>query len=140
GLGALGNPAAMYLAAAGVGTLALCDFDRVEPSNIHRQPLFGLADEGALKIEVSARELSLRYPDLVVEQLDLRFSGDFPPARLASYDLVLDCCDNFSGRFAVHDLCRRAGIDLISSAVQGFSGQLVRFPFSDPSYEGACLR
>lgn len=140
GLGALGSPAAEYLARAGIGNLHIMDGDRVELSNLHRQPLYTPLDQGIPKARSAAARLETVNPHLRVTWEERFFA---PGQSLAVFpeglpDLVLDCTDRFSSRFTIHDACQGAGIPLISTAVSGFTGQLQMFHFHRGP--GPCLR
>ena len=102
GVGGLGSPAAMALADAGVGTIGLVDPDRVEPSNLHRQPLYGDADIGRLKVEAAAAHLQSRHPRLRIEAAAVRFAAG-AATLLADFDLVVDGTDSVGAKFAVND-------------------------------------
>ena len=127
GAGGLGCPAALYLAAAGVGTLALADPDTVALSNLHRQILFGDRDLGRAKALAAGHTLSLLNPHLEIEPLIERVD-EGNAERLASvYDLVLDGTDDFATRFAVNAACHGAGKPLVSGAIGRWSGQVAVF-------------
>lgn len=140
GAGALGHPVHTYLAAAGVGKLGICDFDTVDVSNLHRQPLFGPADEGQPKTAVLARELRRLHPSSEFVEYSAGLTAENSAGILADWDIVVDCTDRFSSRFLVHDACAAAGRDLVSVAVGTFSGQIRLLRFSDPDRDGGCLR
>ncbi|WP_279482692.1 molybdopterin-synthase adenylyltransferase MoeB [Aureimonas sp. SK2] len=124
GAGGIGSPAALYLAAAGLGTIGLVDDDRVSLSNLQRQILFGTPDLDRLKVEAAAEALGHLNPHVAVETHALRLDGANGPALLARYDVVIDGSDNFATRFLVADLCEAVGIPLVTVAVQRFSGSL----------------
>ncbi|MEX2442187.1 MAG: HesA/MoeB/ThiF family protein [Alkalispirochaeta sp.] len=139
GLGALGSPVVTYLARAGVGRLTLYDGDEVAYHNLHRQTLFSREDVGRPKAEVAAAVLRKEYPDLELVAEPRYFSNtpDTPDAPDADTltpadppDLLLDCTDRFSSRFAVHDAGHRLGVNVVSAAVSGFTGQLHIYPFA----------
>jgi molybdopterin/thiamine biosynthesis adenylyltransferase/rhodanese-related sulfurtransferase len=136
GLGGLGSPAALYLAAAGVGRLGLVEFDRVDVSNLQRQILYNSADEGCLKLEVAAERLKALNPDLEVVPIAERFAAGNALALVREYDLVLDGTDNFSARYAVNDACVIARVPNVHGAVQGFEGQVTVLAHPD----GPCYR
>jgi len=137
GLGGLGSPAAMYLAAAGVGHLVLVDDDVVDLSNLQRQILHGTDDIGRPKTE-SARDALLRInPDVKLTLIDRRLSGNDLQAQVNKADVVLDGSDNFATRFAVNDACRAAGVPLVSGAAIRMEGQVSVF-LNDGS--GPCYR
>jgi molybdopterin/thiamine biosynthesis adenylyltransferase len=116
GAGGLGAPAALYLAAAGVGVLGLVDPDTVALSNLQRQVLYSTADIGREKVDAAAERLSALNPHLQVEAHAVRVASDNADQVIAGYDLVLDGTDDFATRFAVSDACVRAGTPLVSAA------------------------
>src|SRR3954466_8188103 len=105
GVGGLGSPAALYLAAAGVGTLGLVDFDKVDLSNLQRQVLHGTKDVGISKLESARARLGDLNPNVVVEPHECRFSAENAPEIVARYDLVIDGSDNFATRYLSNDVC-----------------------------------
>ena len=124
GLGGIGSPALQYLAASGIGRLALVDDDVVDVSNLQRQTIFTTRDVGYGKA-VSARRWLANFDDgLQVDVSDARITPDNAPALIAGCDLVLDGTDNFATRLAVSDACVAAGIPLLSAAVGRFQGQV----------------
>jgi len=137
GLGGLGCPAALYLAAAGVGTLLLADGDSVELSNLQRQIAHGDADIGSNKAQSAARSIAAINPGVAVEVIDRRLAEPDLPALLARVDLVLDASDNYPIRFALNRACIAAGLPLLSAAAVRSEGQLALF---DPARGGACYR
>jgi molybdopterin/thiamine biosynthesis adenylyltransferase len=136
GAGGLGAPAALYLAAAGVGTLGLVDPDTVSLSNLQRQVLYQTDDVGRLKVEVAAERLAAINPHVVVEShpvgLDLANARDL----VARYDLILDGTDDFATRFAASDACLAEGKTLVSGALGRWTGQVGVFS-GQPCYR--CL-
>jgi len=140
GLGGLGSPAALYLAAAGVGTLLLNDFDRVDVSNLQRQILYASADAGAAKTTAAAGTLNALNPECRLELLDRRLEERELQTVVQNIDVVLDGSDNFGTRFAVNAACVRARRPLISGAAIRYEGQVTVFDAresSSPCY--ACL-
>jgi molybdopterin/thiamine biosynthesis adenylyltransferase len=127
GMGGLGHPVAQYLAAAGVGTLALIDDDRVSLSNLQRQILFTDKDLGQPKVEVAAKVLRAINPHIDVRAIDQRVSQENAADLLAGYDVVVDACDNFATRFVVNDTCFASQTILVSGAVGRFDGQVATF-------------
>lgn len=127
GIGGLGNPAAQYLAAAGVGTLGLIDDDQVSLSNLQRQVLFTDKDVGRAKTAAAAAALTALNPHVTIETHAVRLDAGNAASVLDGYHLVLDGCDNFVTRFAVAAACAAAQIPLISGAVGRFDGQLATF-------------
>lgn len=127
GAGGLGSPAAMYLAAAGVGTLVLCDDDRVDLTNLQRQILHTAEGVGRLKVE-SGRDTLLRLnPSARIETLALRLEGATLDAQIGAADVVLDCSDNFATRHALNRACVRHRKPLVSGAAIRFDGQVSVF-------------
>src|SRR6478735_8949247 len=124
GVGGLGCPAALYLAGAGVGRLTLVDGGKVELSNLHRQILFAPAEVGASKSLAAAVRLRLHNPLVEVVPHEGNFTAANATALVTGHSVVLDCTDNFTARFLVHDACRAAGIPLVSAAVHRFEGEL----------------
>lgn len=139
GLGGLGCPAATSLAAAGVGRLLLIDGDRVELSNLARQPLHGTEDVGRLKVESAAESLRALNPHVTVEPIAERLRPANAQALLAPADVVLDGSDNFMTRYALNDTCLLSRKPLVSAAVVGWDGQLTVFPNREPG-AGPCYR
>jgi len=127
GLGGLGSPSALYLAAAGVGELVLADFDRVELSNLQRQIIHDSASLGRPKTESAAARIAALNPDVRVRRFDRPLDEDNLAELVADVDLVLDGCDNFATRFAVNAACVTAGKPLISGAVIRMEGQIAVF-------------
>lgn len=127
GVGGLGSPIALYLAAAGVGVLGLVDDDRVSLSNLQRQILFRTADIGRLKTDAAVESIQELNPGVHIEPHALRLTAENAQALVAQYDLVVDGSDNFETRFAVHDAAHAAQKTLISAAVTEFDGQLATY-------------
>ena len=139
GLGGLGSPAAMYLAAAGVGTLVLADFDRVDLSNLQRQILHTTPRIGTLKTESAKEAVLALNPDCRVETVDRLLEPEELAAETTRADLVLDCSDNFATRFAVNAACVASRTPLVSGAAIRMEGQVSVFSGQpgDPCYR--CL-
>lgn len=127
GAGGLGAPAALYLAAAGVGRLRLIDHDTVALSNLQRQIIFRSSDAGAAKVEQARAALNALNPNVVIETRRERLSDANASALLEGADVVLDGTDDFSTRFAVNAACHALGVTLISGAVGRWDGQLAAF-------------
>jgi len=138
GAGGLGSPAALYLAAAGIGTLGLLDCDRVEVSNLQRQVLFDTAALGRPKAEAGRDRLAALNPDIRILAHALELTAANARAVIAGYDLVLDGSDRLSTRYLVNDACVLAGKPLVSAAIHRFEGQLLTYiPGRGPCYR--CL-
>ncbi|CNG84652.1 HesA/MoeB/ThiF family protein [Yersinia massiliensis] len=135
GLGGLGSPAALYLAAAGVGKLWLADDDALEISNLQRQVLYRTADIGQSKAKLAQRQLQGLNPQIEAITLEQRLAGNTLTEAVAAADLVLDCCDNMETRHQVNAACVQAGKPLISGSAVGFSGQLL---IIEPPYAHGC--
>ena len=116
GLGGLGSPVALYLAAAGVGELYLADFDRLDLSNLQRQIVHDSTALGALKVQSAQARLQALNPQIAVHTVSDKLDQDNLPALLQSVDLVLDCTDNFTIRGQLNAACFAAGTVLISGA------------------------
>ncbi|HAJ02635.1 MULTISPECIES: HesA/MoeB/ThiF family protein [unclassified Brevundimonas] len=127
GMGGVGGPAALYLAAAGVGILGLVDDDTVSLSNLQRQIQFETADIGRPKVEVAARRLTALNPHVEVRTFAERLSADTAHARITGWDLVIDGTDDFATRMAVNAACITAGVPLVSGALGAWSGQVAVF-------------
>src|SRR5438874_9071791 len=137
GTGGLGAPAALYLAAAGVGTIGLVDFDRVDLSNLQRQILYGTGDVGKKKLEAAGARLHDTNPGVEVVQHECRFSSENAQETVASYDLVIDGSDNFPTRYLSNDVCVFARKPNIYGSVFRFEGQASVFA---PHLGGPCYR
>ena len=127
GAGGLGSPTALYLAAAGVGTLGLIDDDRVERSNLQRQILYGEATVGRPKVEAAAERLRDLNPQVRLELHPNRLDADNVVDLVERYDLVVDGSDNFQTRYLVNDACVLAGKPDVWGAVAQFEGQVAVF-------------
>ena len=137
GAGGLGSPAALYLAAAGVGTIGLADSDRVEIHNLQRQILHRNCDIGLPKVESGKKTLESLNPEVKVEIYPERVTSTNIREIIKGYDLVLDGSDNFPTRFLVNDACYFERKTLISGAILRFEGQLSTFK---PHANGPCYR
>jgi len=136
GAGGLGSPAALYLAAAGVGRLTLCDFDVVDASNLQRQVLFSTSDVGRMKVDAAADRLRALNPHVVVETVKDRV-GTGNAQRLAdAHDVVVDGSDNFTTRYLVSDACVLAGKPYVYGSIFRFEGQASVFD----APKGPCYR
>ena len=140
GAGGLGSPAAMYLAAAGVGTVALADSDCVDLTNLQRQILHATASVGKAKVHSGRETLERLNPQVKVETLHRRLEGAALDLEVGRADVVLDCSDNFQTRHAINRACVRHRKPLVSGAGVRFDGQITVFDLrrpDSPCYE--CL-
>ena len=137
GAGGLGSPAALYLAAAGVGTLGLVDFDTVDVANLQRQILHGTADVGRPKTESARDTLSRLNPAVAIRLHTCRLGPANAREILAGYDLVVDGSDNFPTRYLTNDACVLLGKACVYGSVAGFTGQASVFA---PHRGGPCYR
>ena len=124
GAGGIGSPAIQYLAAAGIGTLAIYDDDVVEASNLQRQTIFTTADAGRPKADAAAARARAINPHVRVETHAIRLTGSNLAEAMTGIDGILDGCDNFATRLAVADAAHAARVPLVSAAVDQFEGQL----------------
>jgi sulfur-carrier protein adenylyltransferase/sulfurtransferase len=135
GAGGLGSPAALYLAAAGVGTLGIVDMDEVDASNLQRQILHNLDRIGDRKVDSAKKTLTLMNPDLNVVTYDTRLGADNIESIMAGYDLIVDGTDNFPTRYLVNDVSLKLGIPVVFGALFRFDGQVTIFkPHDGPCY------
>ncbi|PKH18947.1 molybdopterin-synthase adenylyltransferase MoeB [Enterobacterales bacterium CwR94] len=137
GLGGLGSPAALYLAAAGVGTLWLADDDALHISNLQRQILFRDAETGESKAQLAQRHLQALNPRVTCHALHQRMESASLTALLPQVDLVLDCTDNMQTRQAINAACVASKTPLVSASAVGFGGQLMVLT---PPYSQGCFR
>jgi molybdopterin/thiamine biosynthesis adenylyltransferase len=139
GAGGLGAPAALYLAAAGVGRLRIVDADQISLDNLQRQVLFRTEDVGRPKVERAAEALTALDPAVQVEARHARADAESLPDLLLEADLVLDGCDDFETRFAVNDAAIAAKTPLVSGAVGRWDGQVSVFA-PHASKDAPCYR
>lgn len=140
GAGGLGSPAALYMAAGGVGTLTICDFDTVDLTNLQRQIIHTTESVGVNKAVSAKRTLNAINPDAVVNTVQDKSTEDAFEKLIAAADIVLDCSDNFATRYALNRLCFKLKKPLVSGAAIGFEGQVTVFDFrhqASPCYH--CL-
>ncbi|HMA90893.1 MAG TPA: molybdopterin-synthase adenylyltransferase MoeB [Burkholderiales bacterium] len=132
GAGGLGCPAALYLAASGIGRLTLADPDRVDLTNLQRQILFRTDSIGARKVDAAAAALGALNPEVELVTLAARLEGEALEHLVAGADVVLDCSDNFATRHAVNRACVRHARPLVSGAALRFDGQIAVFDLRRP--------
>jgi adenylyltransferase/sulfurtransferase len=129
GAGGLGSPAILYLAAAGVGTIGIVDFDVVDLSNLQRQIIHNTERVGTPKVESARKTVEMLNPDVNVITYNTRISKENIMDIIKDYDVVLDGTDNFPTRFLINDACYFAGKPLVSAAMLRFEGQVSVFDF-----------
>lgn len=132
GLGGLGSPVAMYLAAAGVGHLILADFDSVDLSNLQRQIVHTTASIGQSKVESAAQTLRALNPDIEITCIARPLDAESLAEQLVATTVVVDCCDNFATRFAVNAACVKYQVPLVSGAAIRLEGQVAVFDARNP--------
>jgi len=138
GIGGLGNPASMYLAAAGVGTLYLADGDNIEITNLQRQVLFNEDDINNNKADVAAEKLTQQNSEITVEVIDEMLDKELCDYYVSQVDCVLDCSDNIATRYLINQSCVEHKIPLIVGAATGFDGQQLVVDPRDPA--SACYQ
>ncbi len=136
GAGGLGSPAALYLAAAGVGTLGIVDDDAVDLSNLQRQVIHSTDRIGVSKVESAEQTITALNPDVNVQKYAVRLDAENIMDILPDYDIVVDGLDNFPTRYLLNDASVRLQIPVVSAAILGFEGQLSVFQ----PYDGPCYR
>lgn len=136
GVGGLGSPAALYLAAAGVGTIGLVDFDVVDVTNLQRQVLYTTADIGRPKLDAATERLRAMNPHVNIEPHAVTLDASNALQLVSAYDVVLDGTDNFTARYLVNDACVIAGRPNAYGSIFRFEGQASVFAAKD----GPCYR
>ena len=135
GAGGLGSPAALYLAAAGVGTIGIIDMDVVDESNLQRQILHNLDRVGDRKVDSAKKTLTALNPDVNVVTYDTRLGADNIMEILDGYDVVVDGADNFPSRYLLNDASVKLGIPVVHGSIFRFEGQVTVFdPRNGPTY------
>lgn len=137
GVGGLGSPAAMYLAAAGVGKLILSDYDIVESSNLQRQIIHRQSAVGDNKVDSARQTLTALNPDCEVEVVGYQLEGDELRQVIDSVDIVLDCSDNYPTRFEVNRYCVATATTLVTGAAIRLEGQIMNY---QPAVNSACYQ
>ena len=137
GAGGLGSPVLQYLAGAGVGCLGIVDADTLDASNLHRQPIFALADVGRQKAELAMSAVQRINPAVRVELHALRLDADNALALIRGYDVVVDCSDNFRTKYLINDAAVLAHRPAVFASVYQYEGQLQVY---QPEPRHACLR
>jgi molybdopterin/thiamine biosynthesis adenylyltransferase/rhodanese-related sulfurtransferase len=135
GAGGLGSPAALYLAAAGVGTIGIVDMDEVDASNLQRQILHNLDRVGDRKVDSAKKTLTLLNPDVDVVTYDTRLDASNIIDIIAGYDVIVDGADNFPSRYLLNDASVKLGIPVVHGSIFRFEGMVSVFhPLEGPTY------
>lgn len=134
GAGGLGCPVLQYLSAAGVGRIVIVDHDRIEESNLHRQPLYRVSDLGLEKARVAQAALRQLNPALSIDAVAERLTPTNAPRLLEEVDLAIDAADSFAVTYVLSDECRRAGKPLVSASALALTGYVGAFCGGAPSY------
>jgi adenylyltransferase/sulfurtransferase len=137
GVGGLGSPAAMYLAAAGIGKLILTDYDIVETSNLQRQIIHHHDSVGENKVDSGKQTLAALNPDCNVEVIGYQLEGEELKQVIGSVDIVLDCSDNYPTRFEVNRYCIETATRLVTGAAIRLEGQIMNY---QPDANSACYQ
>ena len=137
GMGGLGSPAAMYLAAAGIGKLVISDYDIVELSNLQRQIIHNTASVGENKVDSARLGIEAINPDCEVETVNYQLDNDELKSVIENVDIVLDCSDNFPTRFEINRYCVETETPLVSGAAIRLEGQIMSY---QPKVEGPCYQ
>ena len=132
GVGGLGSPVALYLAAAGIGTLHLVDADVVSLSNLGRQILYNTTHIGKSKVEIAKQVLQDLNPDVQVVPHHEFLDEENALSLVEKADVVVDCTDNFTTRYLLHEVCKQTGKPLVFGAIEGFEGLLTVFTAESP--------
>jgi molybdopterin-synthase adenylyltransferase len=137
GVGGLGSPAAMYLAAGGIGKLVLSDYDIVETSNLQRQIIHRDDAVGENKVDSARQTLAALNPDCAVEVIGYQIEGEELKQAIDSVDIVLDCSDNYPTRFEVNRCCVETATPLVTGAAIRLEGQIMNY---QPAADSACYQ
>ena len=137
GMGGLGSPAAMYLAAAGIGKLVVSDYDIVEVSNLQRQIIHANDWIGENKVDSAKAGIEALNPDCEVEAINFQLDEEELKSVIQRVDIVLDCSDNFPTRFEVNRYCVETETPLVSGAAIRLEGQIMNY---QPNVEGPCYQ
>jgi adenylyltransferase/sulfurtransferase len=139
GAGGLGCPVLQYLAAAGVGTIGIVDFDLVEETNLHRQVLYATADVGKSKAEIASKRILEQNPLVKVEIFNTKLDNSNALKIISNYQIVLDCSDNFETRYAINDACVYLNKPFVYAGIHKFEGQLSVFNLDNESPTYRCV-
>jgi molybdopterin/thiamine biosynthesis adenylyltransferase len=133
GAGGLGSAAALFLGSSGVGQITICDDDRVDLTNLQRQIIHNTESIGERKVDSAKKTLNLINPEVTVDTIESRISGDHLDELVDQVSVVLDCSDNFETRHNVNKACVKSKTPLVSGASIKFDGQLVVFDSRQPN-------
>lgn len=133
GMGGLGCPVAQYLVSSGVGTIGIADYDIVSIKNLHRQILYTPADEGKKKIAAASKWLRLQNPEIQINEHDTNVAADNVNILISSYDIIVDCTDNFESRYLLNDACVLASKPLVYGAIYQYEGQVAVWNAVNPN-------
>jgi sulfur-carrier protein adenylyltransferase/sulfurtransferase len=136
GVGGLGSPVALYLAAAGVGRIGLADFDDIDASNLHRQVLYGTSDVGKPKLDAARARLQDLNPEIAIDTHGTALTSENALAIIETYDVIVDGTDNFATRYLINDACVLLGKPNVYGSISRFEGQASVFSAA----EGPCYR
>lgn len=138
GVGGLGSPVSLYLAAAGIGTIGLVDFDSVDLSNLQRQVIHSTEKIGIKKVESACQAIKALNRDVDVKTYPFRLEAESAKELVTEYDIVINCIDNFQTRFLLNDACVLAGKPMVEAGIMGWDGMLLTvIPGQSPCYR--CL-
>lgn len=127
GAGGLGSPVLLYLAASGVGTLGIVDYDRVDVSNLQRQIIHFTSDVGCHKTDSAAEKLRLLAPDICIQLHNEPFDVENAVSLVDKYDFVIDCCDNFDTKYLINDICVQQKKPYSHGSVVGMRGEVMTY-------------
>jgi len=127
GMGGLGCPALLYLAAVGIGTIGLVDGDTISISNLNRQVIFGENHVGLSKVNVASDYILHKYTDITIQTYPVFIKNDNVVEIIEKYDIVLDCTDNFVSRYLINDACSLLNKPLVFGAIYQYEGQWAVF-------------
>ena len=140
GVGGLGSPVLMYLASAGIGTLGIADFDKVELSNLQRQILFDTKSINKLKVEIAKKKINSINPNVKINIYKKKITNLNINKIIPEYDIVVDGSDNFETKYLINDACIKNKKILISASLNGFEAQIITFKPWIKSTNNPCYR
>ena len=127
GAGGLGSPVLSYLAAVGIGTIGIIDYDKVDLSNLQRQVLHQTVDIGRLKVESVKEKLLALNPEIIVNIFAERFTEDNAKTIIGQYDFIVDCCDNYETKFLINDICVEVQKPFSHGAILALRGEVMTY-------------